>query len=263
MQWIDIACNLTHPCFQHDLPELLQRAKECGITDVIVPGSSVENSQLGLNLCEKYAELLHAMVGIHPHNAKTWSPQSHLEICSLAINPSVVAIGETGLDYFRDFSPRYQQRKSFLDHIEIASEMNLPLFTHVRDAHEDFYSILQKNRAKLSKVVVHCFTGDQKTLENYLNLDCHIGITGWLCDAQRGQHLLPLMRYIPRDRLMIETDAPYLFPQTLTLLLKTKNRRNEPCYLPHIAMEISKHKNITLEDLSRDIEKTTRAFFGL
>jgi len=173
----------------------------------------------------------------------------------------VRAVGECGLDFNRDFSPRPQQEKVLEEHLALAVELQLPVFLHERDANQRLLEILKDYRDHLPAAVVHCFTGEQAALFSYLDLDLHIGITGWICDERRGTHLHPLVREIPRGRLMLESDAPYLLPRTLRP--KPKNGRNEPAYLPEVLREVALHRNETMEDLALHSTACARRFFGL
>ncbi|MGB0361038.1 MAG: TatD family hydrolase, partial [Endozoicomonas sp.] len=167
----------------------------------------------------------------------------------------------TGLDFTRNFSPRPVQETVFEHHIELASETGMPLFCHERDAFERFSEIIGSYRDQLSKLVVHCFTADKTALYRYLDLDCHIGITGWICDERRGTHLWPLVKDIPSSRLMIETDAPWLLPRTLPV--KPKNRRNEPVFLLEVLREIALHTGKAEEKIARETLTTSQLFFNL
>jgi TatD DNase family protein len=173
----------------------------------------------------------------------------------------VAAIGECGLDYNRDFSPRDKQRECFEAQIDLAAELGKPLFLHERDAFADFSAILKKKRGAVSRAVVHCFTGGEKELETYLELDCYIGITGWICDERRGAHLIPLVKKIPPDRLLLETDAPYLLPRNLPG--NKRNGRNEPRYLVHIAAFVAAILGKAPEVLAAETFANSRRFFGL
>ncbi|MDH5737872.1 MAG: TatD family hydrolase, partial [Gammaproteobacteria bacterium] len=179
----------------------------------------------------------------------------------LASEDCVKAIGETGLDFFRDFSPRTVQEKSFESHIEMAMALQMPLFLHERDAWPRFAQILKSYRDQLGNVVVHCFTGAKEALYDYLDMDCHIGITGWLCDERRGAHLIPLMSSIPADRLMIESDAPYLLPRTIRP--KPKSRRNEPFYLPFVCEAVAMATGRTTDQIAQETTGNARRFFNL
>src|SRR5699024_867619 len=156
---------------------------------------------------------------------------------ALAAHPEVVAIGETGLDFFRDFSPRPQQEAAFRAQLELAAELDMPVFLHQREAHARFLPILRDHLSALPAAVVHCFTGTDTELDAYLDAGCHIGITGWICDERRGHHLRDLVARVPAGRLMIETDAPYLLPRDLRP--KPRSRRNDPMHLAHVAATVT------------------------
>ncbi len=179
----------------------------------------------------------------------------------MAEHPVVVAIGECGLDFNRDFSPRKEQRLAFTQQLEVAIETGLPAFCHERDSHNDFLAILHEYRPHLTNVIVHCFTGEQGQLETYLDLDAHIGITGWICDERRGHHLREFIHIIPDNRLMIETDAPYLLPRDLQP--KPKSRRNEPAFLPHICKAVADSRNQSTEHVAACTTKTAKNFYQL
>jgi len=202
---------------------------------------------------------------VHPHLAKQWQDDSYTELKALAENNKVAAIGEAGLDYNRNYSTPEQQRNAFEAQLKLAAELGMPIFLHERDAHENFARILSDYRDKLSKVVVHCFTGSAEQLEKYLDLDCHIGITGWICDERRGQHLHDSIKHIPANRLMIETDAPYLLPRDLPKdkYPKPDGRRNEPAYLPHILATVAKCRNQSVEQTAAETTLTAKEFFSI
>lgn len=260
-QLIDICFNFTHESFRKDEQALLQRAKAAGVSRMMVTGASIPESQEALALAQRFPEQLFATAGVHPHLAKDWDAQSAETIRRLAEDDKLLAIGECGLDYNRDFSPRDTQRAVLTAQLELAVESGLPVFLHERDAHDDFLRILQAFRPQLSKAVVHCFTGNQSQLEAYLALDLHIGITGWICDERRGHHLREFIHLIPDNRLMIETDAPYLVPRDLRP--KPKGRRNEPAFLGHIAEAVAAARDQPLKQLLPRIQATTEQFFGL
>ena len=232
MELIDIGCNLTHDSFDDDRDTVLDRARLAGVKQIIVTGASEEGMQKALDLSRDYPGELYGTAGVHPHHADTFTDETEALIRSLVEHDEIVAVGETGLDYFRNFSPRDKQLEAFRRHIEIAMDTGLPMFLHLRDAHEDFHAILSENRDRLSEIVVHCFTGSREELQAYVGMDCHIGITGWICDERRGTHMKEYLSEIPADRLMIETDAPYLKPRNLRP--KVKSHRNEPRFLPWI-----------------------------
>ena len=203
---------------------------------------------------------------MHPHLAKDWTHDTLEQILNLANHKNVVAIGEAGLDYNRNYSSQTAQKNAFEAQLELATELRLPVFLHQRDAHEDFAVLLEKYRDKLINVVVHCFTDSEDALKNYVDLDCHIGITGWICDERRGQHLHELIHLIPSNRLMLETDAPYLLPRDLPQdanFSKPKDRRNEPAYLLHIVNTIAKIQGSSAEQIANQTTQTAREFFSI
>lgn len=264
MQLIDIGVNLTNPSFDEKHQAVLDRAYAAGVQQLVLTGTSIEGSEQALQLCEKLdqsGQRLFSTAGIHPHSASDWNGDSTQRLRSLLSESRVRAVGECGLDFNRDFSPRPQQEKVLEEHLALAVELKLPVFLHERDANQRLLEILKDYRDHLTAAVVHCFTGEQAALFSYLDLDLHIGITGWICDERRGTHLHPLVREIPRDRLMLESDAPYLLPRTLRP--KPKNGRNEPAYLPEVLREVALHRNESMEDLALNSTACARRFFGL
>lgn len=262
VQLIDIGANLTHESFRNDLPAVLDRAIQHGVDRIICTGSDLNDSQKALELSNTSPRILYATAGVHPHQAGTWQQDSQNQLHDLAFNnPKIKALGEMGLDFNRDFSPRTIQEKVFEMQLEIACTLKKPVFLHQRDAHNSFLKILKAYRSKLSRGVVHCFTGNENELNDYLDLDMHIGITGWICDERRGFHLKNIIKKIPPNRLMIETDAPYLLPRDLNP--PPKNRRNEPMHLRHIADVIALSMETSIEDLARSTSETATLFFDL
>ncbi|CRM41922.1 MULTISPECIES: TatD family hydrolase [Pseudomonas] len=264
MQLIDIGVNLTNPSFDERHSAVLERAYAAGVQQLVLTGTSVEGSEQAMVLCtslDESGQRLFSTAGIHPHSASAWSSDSAQRLRDLLNQPRVRAVGECGLDFNRDFSPRPQQEKVLEEHLALAVELKLPVFLHERDANQRLLEILKDYRDHLPAAVVHCFTGEQQALFSYLDLDLHIGITGWICDERRGTHLHPLVREIPRGRLMLESDAPYLLPRTLRP--KPKNGRNEPAFLSEVLREVALHRHETLEDLALHSTACARAFFGL
>ena len=171
----------------------------------------------------------------------------------------MVAIGECGLDFNRNYSPHPDQEKWFISQIELALELGRPLFLHSRDAHPRFAQILRHHR--VTRAVAHCFTGEKEELHAYLDLGLYIGITGWICDERRGTHLLQLVRDIPADRLLLETDSPYLTPRDMRP--QPKSRRNEPAFLPHIARTVARALGRPLEEVAAQTTRNARTLFGI
>jgi len=266
MQLIDIGANLTHDSFDRDRAAVLERARAAGVARMIVTGASREHSPKALALAQAHPGVLSATAGVHPHHATEYTDECDAEMRALHAHPEVVAVGETGLDYFRDFSPRPAQRKAFERQLEIAADLAVdgvgkPLFLHQRDAHADFVAIMKDFEGRIGPAVVHCFTGTREELFDCIDRDWHIGITGWLCDERRGQHLREIVGNVPSNRLMVETDAPYLLPRTLKPM--PKDRRNEPMFLPHIVEELARDRGEDVAVTAANATATTRAFFRL
>jgi TatD DNase family protein len=256
---IDIGVNLMHRSFQADREQVVEQALASGVTPLIITGTSLRNSQEAARYAGRYPGKLYATAGVHPHDAKSCSEDTIAKLKALAASPQVVAIGECGLDYNRDFSPREVQRKWFTEQIRLALELNMPLFLHEREAFSDFTAILKEH--SVPKAVVHCFTGTQAELKAYLEMGLYIGITGWICDERRGKPLRELVRMIPLNRLMIETDAPFLTPRDLKN--KPKDGRNEPAFLPHILQAVARCTGRSAEEVAKATTETAAEFFGI
>jgi TatD DNase family protein len=261
MQLIDIGANLTHESFRRDFDAVLERARKAGVERMIVTGASRDGSVRALELVREHPGTLHATAGVHPHHAGDYGSETDALLRGLAREPEVVAVGETGLDYFRDLSPRPAQRAAFEKQLAIAVDLNMPLFLHQRDAHDDFLALLKAARDRVPAVVVHCFTDDKRALFDYLDLDCHLGITGWIFYERRGSNMRELVREIPANRLMLETDAPYLLPRDIRP--QPSDRRNEPMYLAHICEAVARERGEEPEVTAKNATVATRAFFGL
>lgn len=259
---IDIGANLTSKSFRHDLPSVIERAVAAGVHSLIVTGTSLAVSRAAVDLAEQPAgAALFATAGVHPHHAVEATADWLAELRALAGRGRVVALGECGLDFNRNFSPEADQLRCFRAQLELAAELRLPVFLHERDAHDAFLGILRQHRMHLAGAVVHCFTGTRAQLDAYLSLDLHIGITGWVCDDRRGRDLFDLMPAIPHDRLMIETDAPYLLPRNMPSL--PRDRRNEPAFLPYVLKAVAAARGEDPAVTAAATTATARAFFGL
>lgn len=255
---VDIGANLTHDSFDTDRAEVIARARAAGVFRFVVTGSDASHSRKALELCARHPGL-YATAGVHPHHAKDCTASTPAELAGLLADPAVVAAGECGLDYFRNFSPPDAQRRVFEMQLELAATSGKPAFLHQRDAHRDFMEILGRYRPHLSRAVVHCFTGSAGELKDYLALDCHIGVTGWICDERRGQDLRDCAKLIPADRLMLETDAPYLIPRDM----KPRPHRNEPMYLKHITEVVAGLLGKSLGQLMEETTHNAETFFSL
>ena len=257
---IDIGSNLTHDSFAVDREAVMARAFEAGVRAQIVTGADLAGSTRAAALADAHPGVLWSTAGTHPHHAEGFGAARE-ELAALLRLPQVVAGGECGLDYYRDFSPREVQRAAFAAQLETAAAARKPVFLHQRDAHGDFVAILKDHRQALVGGVAHCFTGGRSELEDYLALDLHIGVTGWVNDERRGQSLREAVPHIPSNRLMVETDAPYLLPRDL--LPAPKSRRNEPGFLPHIAAAVANLRGESLETVAAVSTRNAVRFFGL
>lgn len=260
MALIDIGANLAHESFHADLDQVLHRAWDAGLEAIVITGSSAESNRQALELARRHPRRLYSTAGLHPHHANEWTDALAGEIRELAQHPEVVALGECGLDYNRNFSPQQDQQRAFRAQLDLAVELGKPLFLHQRDAHGDFLAILREYRPRLREVVVHCFTDTREAMQDYLALDCHIGITGWVCDERRGKALYETVPAIPDDRLLIETDAPYLLPRTAP---KSSDRRNEPAMLHWVVKALALARGQSEEHIAAITIANARRFFGL
>ncbi len=254
---IDIGANLTHTAFRDDLPAVVERARQAGVAQIVVTGTAVDESLAATRIAEEFG--LHATAGVHPHHARDCGPHTIQALRELAAFPRVVAIGECGLDFNRNYSPHPDQEKWFVAQLELGIELGKPLFLHSRDAHPRFAEILRAYGPE--KAVAHCFTGEKEELHAYLDLGLYIGITGWICDERRGRHLVELVRDIPRERLLLETDSPYLTPRDLRP--QPRARRNEPAFLPHVLKAVARALGRAPDEVAAETTRNALRFFGL
>jgi TatD DNase family protein len=258
---IDIGANLAHDSFDDDRDDVLQRAFDANVNTLLITGSSNESNLAALELAGKYPGRLFSTAGVHPHHASDYDEKSDNIIRKCLEDERCVAVGECGLDYFRDLSPRKAQLDAFRAQLDIASDSGHPVFLHQRDAHDDFVEVLEGVLPNLSRAVAHCFTGEGESLREFLALGLYIGITGWICDERRGEHLRDIVAIIPDDRLMIETDSPYLLPRTLRP--RPKSRRNEPAYLTEVLKTIAAARDQTEEHVASITTANAKRFFGI
>lgn len=258
---IDIGSNLTHESFAVDLDAVLARARAAGVDRQIVTGTDLSSSLEAAELAAAHPTVLSSTAGVHPHHAQSFGRAVHEALSGLLHRQEVVAVGECGLDYCRDFSPRDAQRSAFIAQLEIAVAARKPVFLHQRDAHDDFTAILREFAGQLAGGVAHCFTEGPAELQEYLTLELSIGVTGWVNDERRGQRLREALPLIPADRLMLETDAPYLLPRDLNP--RPGSRRNEPCFLPHIARTVARLRGESLESVAASTTHNATRLFGL
>jgi len=262
---IDIGLNLGHDSFDDDRAAVVARAQAAGVRRMVITGASLAGTQRALEVVRQWPEAMRCTAGIHPHHAtELFEPGAEEKLRALIQQPEVVAGGECGLDFFRNFSPQAIQITAFEKQLEVCAEYQLPVFLHQRDAHPDFLKVLDRWLPRLPRAVVHCFTGTGEELQDYLDRDLYVGITGWICDERRGHHLRELVGRIPLHRLMLETDAPYLLPRDLpkTRLRHSGDRRNEPVYLPHILATVAHYRGEAPETTAVGTTATAQNFFG-
>ncbi|ETX11469.1 cytoplasmic Dnase [Marinomonas ushuaiensis DSM 15871] len=255
---IDIGVNINHSFLIDDIEKTLTEMQDAGVNGMICIASDLEESKLVQTLGQEHAEIWNTL-GCHPHQAKTWTKSSKAVFSKLIQTAKPIAIGETGLDFNRNYSTPDEQFYAFDEQIELALEHNLPLYLHERDAHKAMLERLRRHPELAKKSVIHCFTGNQEELNNYLDLGLYIGITGWVCDERRGANLQASVPHIPLDKLLIETDAPYLLPRNI----RPRPKKNHPKYLPWVAMEVARLKGIALEELILNTNKNTESVFGI
>jgi TatD DNase family protein len=261
LELVDIGSNLAHESFADDRDAVIERALRAGVRRQIVTGADLASSRAAAALASSHPLQLWSTAGVHPHNAQSFADSQRAELMDLLRLNCVVAVGECGLDYFRNLSPPPVQRAAFAAQLEIAAQLRKPVFLHQRDAHSDFAAILRDFEGRLHGGVAHCFTGGESELQTYLAMGLYIGITGWACDERRGLELRAVVPRIPADKLLIETDAPYLLPRDMTP--QPKSRRNEPSYLPHIAATVARLRGESLETIAATTTRNAVALFAL
>jgi TatD DNase family protein len=254
---IDIGANLAHDSFDQDRAAVIERAAKAGVDVIVVTGSDRQSSHDALDLCRGFPGRLFSTAGVHPHHARDWTGEDAGWITHLAGQQEVVAVGECGLDFYR----HDDQESAFRTQLEIATETGLPVFLHQREAHQRFKAIVSEYLPYLPGAVAHCFTGESSELDDYLEMGLYIGITGWICDERRGVHLRELVGAIPPDRLLLETDAPYLLPRDLDP--RPTSRRNEPLHLRHVAQTVAACTGKSLELLAKETRLNAIRFFSL
>ncbi len=263
--YIDIGINLTNKQFQNDTDNIVQNALDANVSQMILTGTNVKNSQESAKIAKQYPEILFTTAGIHPHDAKSYDPQSITKLKELLQQKQVVSVGECGLDFDRDFSPRNMQETCYKAQLELAIEVQKPLFLHERSAFNRFVDITNDYLSKLPKAVVHCFTGNLQEARIYLDKGFYLGFTGAISDTNRFVHLKEVLRYVPIDRIMIETDAPFMLPKNVpkTMLTKYHERRCEPAFLSYVAEIIVQYKGISIDNVAKETTSNAISFFGI
>lgn len=256
----DIGVNLTSSQFAKDHAEVVERAFAAGVKGMLLTGTSLQESEQAQRLASRY-DRCWSTAGVHPHDSSHWNDETAEAIYALAAQSDVVAIGECGLDFNRNFSTPQEQEAAFSAQLAIAAELSMPVFLHCRDAHARFLTLLAPWLDKLPGAVLHCFTGSQAEADESLAQGLSLGITGWICDERRGQALCDVVPRIPLDRLFVETDAPYLLPRDMAP--KPSSRRNEPAYLGHIVERIAALRGETASAISEATDNNVKRLFGL
>jgi TatD DNase family protein len=250
----DIGANLTSSHFSDDLDSVLDESFEAGVKKICITSSNLQDVRNAKKITERNKNLYYS-VGFHPHNAKDFKIEFLKEMSIYLDDPRAICLGEMGLDFNRNFSSREEQILCFESQLSLANSINKPLFLHQRDAHEEFLSILDNYKFN-QNLIVHCFTGNLSELEDYLKRDFYIGITGWVCDLKRGLDLRECINHIPQEKLLIETDSPYLSP-------RKKIRRNEPKFLIDVAEEVARLRQQTKESIVKSSYENSLNFFNL
>ncbi|MEB2706406.1 3'-5' ssDNA/RNA exonuclease TatD [Citrobacter koseri] len=256
----DIGVNLTSSQFAKDRDDVVTRALAAGVSGMLLTGTNLHESQQAQKLAQRYA-CCWSTAGVHPHDSSQWQSETEDAIVALASQPDVVAIGECGLDFNRNFSTPQEQERAFQAQLRIAAELQMPVFMHCRDAHARFLALLEPWLDKLPGAVLHCFTGTRKEMQECIDRGLYIGITGWVCDERRGLELRELLPFIPAEKLLIETDAPYLLPRDLTP--KPASRRNEPAHLAHILARVAHWRGEDPQWLAAITDANVKTLFGI
>ncbi|MDA3135435.1 3'-5' ssDNA/RNA exonuclease TatD [Atlantibacter subterranea] len=256
----DIGVNLTSGQFDKDRDDVVARAFAAGVSGMLITGTSLHESQQAQQLASRYDNCW-STAGVHPHDASQWLPETADALRELANTPEVIAMGECGLDFNRNYSTPEDQERAFSAQLALAAELSLPVFMHCRDAHERFIALLTPWLDKLPGAVLHCFTGTHEEARACLDLGIYLGITGWVCDERRGLELRELLPMIPANKLFFETDAPWLLPRDLPV--KPSSRRNEPGYLPHIITQSATWRGEDAQQLIQQTDENVRTLFGI
>ncbi|WP_299981431.1 TatD family hydrolase [Desulfobacula sp.] len=253
----DSHSHIDDKCYDKDFQDMIDRAENENVQGIMIVGIDINTSLKAIKIAGNHKNII-TSVGIHPHDAKYCSKENLDALISIAKdNPCVKAWGETGLDFNRMFSPVQDQEDCFTSQLEIAGNLDLPLIFHERDSKGRFYDILESDGPKSRKGVIHCFSGTKEDLFKYLDLGYYIGITGILTLKERGEYLRSIAPLIPEDRILIETDAPYLTPAPQ----KNKIRRNEPGFVKSVLLRLAEIRNTDPENLSQIIFNNTRTLY--
>lgn len=257
--WFDAGVNLTNQRLLKSLPEVMTTAEEAGVTKQLVIATSLEETRAAIKLCEQYPQQLLMTAGIHPHDAGEATECFAEELSELAAHEAVVAIGECGLDFHRNYSPQERQEAVFIAQIKVANQLKLPLYLHERDAIDKQIELLNRYCDDDITCLTHCFTGGPKEAHRYLERGHWFGVTGWICDERRNGQLIAALPNIPLERLVLETDAPFLLPRGI----KPRPKMNEPKFLPTIGHAVSNAMNIPLNELAKQTTENAKRLFNV
>lgn len=252
---IDSHTHLYFPDFSSDFDGVVNRALEAGVRYFVNIGTDVETSRKAIQLAERF-EFMYATVGFHPHDAEAASPEAMKEMERLADHPKVVAIGEVGLDFYKDVSPRSAQQQTLIQFFELAKKKNLPLALHIREAHELTIELLKAQFEPPVRAVSHCFSGTPEIMKQLLDLGLYISFAGQIT-YKKTDELRQAAKLCPADRILIETDAPFLAPQAF------RGKRNEPAFMVETARFIAQLRGESFEDFSKKTSENSARFYGL
>jgi len=253
--FIDTHAHLFFDNYQDDIDEVLKRAKEAGVSYIIIPGTDIKTSEEAIKLAEKY-DFIFAAVGVHPHDTKDWDSAWIKKIKELAAHKKVVAIGEIGLDYYYDFSPKDQQIKAFTEQLDLAVELSLPVIIHNRDSNEDMMEIIRSYREKDLRAQFHCFAGTLENAKELITYNHLISFPGNITFKSRTE-LREILQHIDVEDLLLETDSPFMTP------VPFRGKRNEPAHVKLVAEKIAEVQHITVEDVARTTSFNTFKLFGI
>ena len=252
--FIDSHAHIQLDRFDSDRSVVIERAKNSQVSIILVVGFDISTSHLAVELADRY-DHIYATVGLHPHDAKRFTPQTLREIALLAEHPKVVALGEMGLDYHRNLSPKSVQKRVFEEQLDLATQLDLPIVVPNRNAFDDILSILE-NHSQLTGGVLHCFSENTKSMDRVIDVGFHIGIGGPIT-YKKSQDLKQVVKVMPADSFLIETDCPWLAPQL------RRGKRNEPAYITEIATKIAELRQVTIESVGQTSSQNFRKLFSI
>ena len=259
MEWFDAGVNLTHTRLHRQLESVITRAHAAGVSHQLVIATDIAEAHAAIELCERFPDSLYTTVGVHPHEADNAPTDLQSQLFELAQSPFVKAIGECGLDFNRNFASSANQKRVFIQQIEVANELSLPLYLHERDALEEQISLLDRYAKPRLLRLTHCFTGGHKALDAYNERGHCFGLTGWLCDERRNQELLSVLPALPKQRTVLETDAPFLLPRNI----RPRPRDNEPAYLPYVGEALAESWCMSVAEVAQLTTANALRLFAL